>query len=779
MRIVYLNPGGRLGGAETSLRELLASVRAAEPDWELWLVLGEDGPLAAIARGLGVRVLVQPFPPALARLGDSGRWTALVGLLKAAVPTARYARDLSRWLAKIQPDIIHTNGFKMHLLGAWTRPRQTPLIWHIHDYVSPRRLMRRLLWPFRKACSVAIVNSRSVAKDLEQVLPGLRIVPIYNAIDLERFSPQGGRLDLDARAGLAPPAPGTVRVGLIATFARWKGHKVFLEALARVSPDVPIRGYIIGGPIYQTDGSQWSALELQKEAERLGLAGQVGFTGFLEDIPAAMRSLDIVVHASTQPEPFGMVIIEGMACGAAVIASQAGGASEIFSDGEDALGHPPGDAAVLAQQILRLASDQALRRRLGQAGRATAERLYHGTRLANELVALYRKISNAPVAEAGPGERSRILHVNSGNLYGGVESILVTLARLGHLCPHMESHFAVCHEGRLSRELMEAGAPVYRLGQVRISRPWTVWRARRQLREILRSEHFDLVICHMPWSFAVFGPAVKAAGQRLGFCAHAFHSGRGWLEWLARRITPDLAIANSNYTESGLANLFPQSPHGVIYPPVELTAFSSAGQTRSLFRQQQGLNEATVVIIQVSRIEACKGHLVHLEALGRLKQLPTPWVCWMVGGAQRPEEREYLNQLERTAAVLGLQERVRFLGQRADIPALLAAADIFCQPNETPDSFGISFVEALSAGRPVVTSALGGALEIVDESCGLLVQPGDVAGLAAALQQLIERPELRADLTRSGAARALALCDPAKQMGLLDRMSRARRNGES
>ena len=68
MRIVYLNPSGRLGGAETSLRELLASIRAAEPGWELWLVLGEDGPLAAIARDLGVRVFVKPFPPALARL---------------------------------------------------------------------------------------------------------------------------------------------------------------------------------------------------------------------------------------------------------------------------------------------------------------------------------------------------------------------------------------------------------------------------------------------------------------------------------------------------------------------------------------------------------------------------------------------------------------------------------------------------------------------------------------------------------------------------------------
>ena len=86
-------------------------------------MLGEDGPLAGIARDLGVNVLVKPFPPALARLGDRGRWAALVGLMKAAAGSAKYARGLARWLRKIQPDIVHTNGFKMHLLGAWTARR--------------------------------------------------------------------------------------------------------------------------------------------------------------------------------------------------------------------------------------------------------------------------------------------------------------------------------------------------------------------------------------------------------------------------------------------------------------------------------------------------------------------------------------------------------------------------------------------------------------------------------------------------------------------------------
>jgi len=397
VRIVYLNPGGKLGGAETSLRELLASVRASEPAWELWLVLGEDGPLASIARESGVKVDILPFPPAVARLGDNRRWSTLLRLPGVALAASAYGRRLRRRLKKIDPDIVHTNGFKMHLLGVLARPRRASLIWHIHDYVGARPLMRRLLWPFRKSCNAAIVNSKSVALDLERVLPGLRIQPIYNAINLQRFSPQGARMDLDAKSGLAPAPAGTLRIGLVATFARWKGHKIFLEALARLAADQRIRGYIIGGPIYQTDGSQWSETELRAEAARLGLEHKLGFTGFVEDPAAAMRSLDVIVHASTDPEPFGMVIIEGMACGKAVIAAEAGGASELFTDGENALGYAPGDVDALARQIARLGDDEGLRKRLGKRGRESVELSFHGKRLAAEILDLYQNVAgNVP-----------------------------------------------------------------------------------------------------------------------------------------------------------------------------------------------------------------------------------------------------------------------------------------------------------------------------------------------------------------------------------------------
>jgi glycosyltransferase involved in cell wall biosynthesis len=403
VRIVYLNPCGNFGGAETSLRELLASVRAAEPAWQLTLVLGEDGPLGGVARDLGVRVIVKPFPRELARIGDTtgSRFAGIWSLLWAAGKTARYGWRLAGLIREIHPDIIHTNGLKMHLLGVLVRPRHTPLVWHIHDYVSKRRFTGRLLRLFRKACTLAIANSRSVASDLQVLLPGLRVTTIYNAVDLARFTPNGKRLDLDALSGLPPASPEIVRVGLVATFARWKGHKVFLEALGQAASQVPVRGYIVGDAIYQTNGSQWSRLELEETVARLGLARNLGFTGFVADTAAVMRSLDIVVHASTDPEPFGMVIVEAMACGKAVIVSQAGGASELFTDGEDALGHPPGDAAALARQITRLACDESLRRRLGQAGRARAARIHDGKRLARELLTLYRDIAGVRVPAEG------------------------------------------------------------------------------------------------------------------------------------------------------------------------------------------------------------------------------------------------------------------------------------------------------------------------------------------------------------------------------------------
>jgi glycosyltransferase involved in cell wall biosynthesis len=171
----------------------------------------------------------------------------------------------------------------------------------------------------------------------------------------------------------------------------------------------------------------------------------------------------------------------------------------------------------------------------------------------------------------------------------------------------------------------------------------------------------------------------------------------------------------------------------------------------------------TVVIVQVSRLEEWKGHRTLLKGLGLLRDVPG-WTCWIVGGVQRAHEAPYLESLKTLAADLQITDRIRFVGQRSDVPRLLAAADVFCQPNSGPEAFGIVFVEALYAGLPVVATAIGGAPEIVETSCGRLVSSADTGALRDALAELIRCSGARQRLGSRGPARARALCDPQQQL---------------
>ncbi len=396
MRVVYLNPCGEMGGAELSLLDVISSMCEAEPDWHYSLVLSEDGPLAEQARSAGADVIIEPFPRALARLGDSGNGSmaTLRAGLKAAAGTWSYTAKLRKTLSRLNPDIVHTNGFKMHVLGAWAHPKNVPVIWHVRDYVSTRPVMKGVLSWCADRATAAIGNSYSVAKDIQKVCGNrLETVCIYNAIDLKRYCPAGDKLDLDALAGMAPAPEQTVRLGLVATLAHWKGHEVFLRALARIPKEVRYRAYVVGGAIYQTHNSQRTLDELRMLAAELGVSDRVGFTGYVGDSAGAIRALDVLVHASTQPEPFGRVIAEGMACGRAVIASAAGGAAELISEGRDALAHAPGDDAALAGRMTELIKDGELRARLGRTARITAERKFERKRLAEQLTPIYKRLA--------------------------------------------------------------------------------------------------------------------------------------------------------------------------------------------------------------------------------------------------------------------------------------------------------------------------------------------------------------------------------------------------
>jgi glycosyltransferase involved in cell wall biosynthesis len=362
----------------------------------------------------------------------------------------------------------------------------------------------------------------------------------------------------------------------------------------------------------------------------------------------------------------------------------------------------------------------------------------------------------------------RLLHVHSGNLYGGVETLMVTLVREGYRYPPLQGEFALCYDGRLADELRAAGASVHLLGEARARNPLGLLEARRRLRRVIEQGIYDAVVTHMPWAQALFGSTARViGGMPTVFWMHDAANGRHWLERWAGWTRPDLALCNSHYTASTLKLLYPDTPAEVVAYPVATEQQSAGAEDAAAIRRELDTPTDATVIIQTSRMEGWKGHELHLRSLGGLRDL-AGWVLWLVGGAQRPAEQGYQAKLGRMATELRIAERVRFLGHRSDVPRLLQAADIYCQPNQGPEPFGIVFIEALAAGLPVVSVDFGGAREIVDQNCGSLVPPGDVDALAGVLRKLIVEPRERRRLGDAGPARARKLCDPATQMNRID-----------
>ncbi len=404
MRIAFISVSDQLGGSEAMLLQIAGQLRRTRPSWEQHLILPADGLLGPLARATGMNTIALPMPASVARLGEWGlrtgsRGSAGVRLVRAALDLPSYERRMRGTLDAIRPDVVHSNGFKAHVVSARTHDPARALVWHMHEYVSTRPVTRSLLRRYADRCDAIVANSASVAADVRTVAGAeADIRTIYNAVDLERFSPQGCAADLDALAGLPSAGSSSVRAGLVATYSRWKGHDVFLRALAKIPRDRNIRAYVIGGAVYDTDRSQYSLDELRDIAKSHGVGDRVAFTGFVAASGQAMRALDIVVHASITPEPFGLVIAEAMACGRAVVTSGAGGSSELVRHGHDALTHAPGDADSLARAIDTLASDPALRARLGAAARQTAVDRYDARRLGDEFAAVYETACHGAMA---------------------------------------------------------------------------------------------------------------------------------------------------------------------------------------------------------------------------------------------------------------------------------------------------------------------------------------------------------------------------------------------
>jgi glycosyltransferase involved in cell wall biosynthesis len=356
----------------------------------------------------------------------------------------------------------------------------------------------------------------------------------------------------------------------------------------------------------------------------------------------------------------------------------------------------------------------------------------------------------------------RLLHLYSGNLYGGIERVLATFAAAR--VPGIEQQFTLFFDGRLARELRDMGAALSILGRASLSQPWTIVHARHALARELERERPDVVLAHSPWVLAVAGRAIPASGARSALWLHNPPTAAVWPDSWALRRYAGTVIANSLYTARAAASSVAIA--GWVYPPVPPPSHS-LGPARADTRSQLGASTGDVVILQASRIEPWKGLREHLAALAKLTDLPG-WVLWIAGAPQRRSERSYFETLRVDATTYGIADRVRFLGHRTDVAELMAAADIYCQPNVEPEPFGVALVEAMWASRPLVTTTAGGLADEIagngGPATGLVLPAGDEPALVEALRELVLSPELRAELGGAGPPTAARLCEPSRQL---------------
>ena len=259
MKILYLNPTGELGGAERSLLFLMASMRAAKPDWQIQLIAGSDGPLIHRATELGVDASAMEFPRrSRAWRRRRGRTGRPAGKSLAAGRWRRARRRPQRRLfastaargCALRTGPHPQQRFQDALLSAWACPAGCPLIWHIRDYAERTATDVAADPANAHRCTAAVANSTSVAQDLRTVCGDkLRIHRVHNGVDLRAFSPHGSVANLDEMSAMPVAPPDTIRVGMLATMARWKGHQVFLQAVANASRVTPLRAYVIGAPV--------------------------------------------------------------------------------------------------------------------------------------------------------------------------------------------------------------------------------------------------------------------------------------------------------------------------------------------------------------------------------------------------------------------------------------------------------------------------------------------------------------------------------------------------
>lgn len=581
---------------------------------------------------------------------------------------------------------------------------------------------------FSKYIDFFIAISESVKEDLIKLgIEPSKISVVYEGIDLDEYQPDGDAVTHRRKLGLNS---GEHTVGISGCLVDWKGHPVFLKAMEKVFMEVPnCKALVIGGT---PDGSPGYRNELMKMAEDLNISDKVVFTGHRSNVAPLLGLLDIVVHASTLPEPFGRVIIEAMAMKRLVIASRAGGPTKIIENRKNGFLTTPGDAPELASVIIRLLKEKKNLEAVRKAARLTVEERFSIQRHTGNIEKIYAKLLNAKTAkDASPIKVAQVIY---GLKPAGLEKVVISLVsgldrnRFEPIICCLSSHRDMVHE--LERQRIKT---VFLNRKDNVVAPFLPFR----LASIFRKEKIKIVHTH---NLAGYLYGVTAAIlARTPVVIHTQHGRsspndvlvnfiRRILSWKVNRIIAVAEILKKQLIEYSriTAEKIVTVPNGV-----EDRFFEGNGNKLKL-RKEFGFRKDDKLVGIIARLDPVKDHKTLLYSFSKVLHRVKDSKLIIVGDGQ---ERA---PLERLARELKIENHVFFLGVRTDISTILSMLDVFTLTSEW-EGMSLILIEAMASSLPIVATDVGGNPELIHNMVnGILVPPSHPNRLSEMITKVLE-----------------------------------------
>jgi glycosyltransferase involved in cell wall biosynthesis len=366
MKILFLNPGGQAqGGAEKSLIALIEELTKR----------GHECLIMVFAPGDALDAFVDAGAKAVGShtqaLGGANRHQGglqfALGALATGPSAIKAIRNIRRVAKENDVDIIHSNGFRTHVLTPFLKHinKQGPkIIWSVRDF-APSRHQQRLLRTCARAANAIAANSNFTASQFNGMSLPVRSVgnPVtIGELPSRQQARTALRVDIDRKVA-----------AIISHLHPSKGHQVAIDAIGQIKPSNRPLLVIAGGHLYGQSSIHYES-ELRRRVDEQQLGADVKFVGNQRDISTVLAATDIVLQPPLHPEGFGRVAVEAQLAGRPVIATNIGGAVELIEDEVSGILVAPNDPEAIAKAIERIVDDPQAAQQMVENAKVAAQR---------------------------------------------------------------------------------------------------------------------------------------------------------------------------------------------------------------------------------------------------------------------------------------------------------------------------------------------------------------------------------------------------------------------